>query len=201
MWRSLIWLLLCFGCLLGSCPGSVAAEASKGSETGSPSDVSGYQAYADKIIAFERSYYAISPVSVYGYLGMESFEKIADASVEHPERCIRFLSDKKYTEGQRRIAFLAMYRLSIDQYVTFVRDLATLRDKGLISPEELKRGLYPRLSVDMVYEHYQDKRIQALLKEMEARDDMSSDDKAEIRSILSGEALEERQRFDRECCN
>ena len=93
-----------------------------------------------------------------------------------------------------------MYKLSIEQYVAFVRNLATLRDGGLISPEELMRGLLPRLSTKMVLEHYQDEGIQSLLKEIEARDDIGPSSKSEIRSILSGQALEERRLFDQECC-
>jgi hypothetical protein len=132
---------------------------------------------------------------------MESFEKIADASVENPALCVRFLSETKYTESQRHMAILAMYKLSVDQYVAFVRELAKLRDRGLISPEELRRGLYPRLSVDTVFEHTQDKGVRSLLTEIEARDDIGPSDKDQIRQILSGEALEKRRAFDRECCS
>jgi hypothetical protein len=194
-----IWLLLFVGCFFGGCTGAVAAEPSR--DIGGPSDAGAYQDYADNVIAFERSYQASSPVSVYGYIGMASFEKIADAGVGNPMLCVRFLSEAKYTESQRRIAILAMYKLSVDQYVAFVRDLAKLRDRGLISPKELKSGLYPRLSVNTVYEHYQDKGVRLLLSEIAARDDVGSSDKDEIRRILSGEALEEGQKFDRECCS
>jgi hypothetical protein len=199
MRRALIWLLLCFGCLSGCSPGTAAAEPSNGSETGSLSEANRYQAYADKVIAVDRKR-ELAGVSVYNYLGMPEFEKLVDASTESPELCVRFLSEKKYTEHQRFMAMLSMYKLSIEQHVAFVRNLATLRDRGLISPEELMRGLLPRLSTMMVYENYQDKGIQSLLREMEARDDIGPSFKSQIRSILSGEALEERRLFDSECC-
>jgi hypothetical protein len=93
-----------------------------------------------------------------------------------------------------------MYGLSIDQHVVFVRNLMELRDQDLISPEELMRGVLPRLSTKWVFEHYQDKGIQSLLKEIEARDDIGPSFKSPISSILSGEALEERRLFDLECC-
>jgi hypothetical protein len=93
-----------------------------------------------------------------------------------------------------------MYGLSIEQHVAFVRNLATLRDRGLISPEELMSSVLPRLSTKMVLEHYQDKGIQSLLREMEARDDIGPSFKSYIRSILSGEALVESRLFDLECC-
>jgi hypothetical protein len=79
--------------------------------------------------------------------------------------------------------------------------LAKLRDQALISPEELAHALFPRLSVDMIYENYEDKRIRLLLGEMEARDDIRPDLKSEIARTLSGEALEERREFKLYCCS
>jgi hypothetical protein len=237
MRRARVWLLLCFGCLFGCCPGIAAAEPSLreagGSDdagsyvalvdrliTSDPQDwcvfgpcprpaplepsggsaASSYEAYADKVVATDRNYERIG-VSVYGWLGINNFQQLVDASVGNPDFCIRFLSDKKYSERQRHVAILAMYKLSIDRHVSFVRNLAKLRDKGLISPEELEHALFPRFSVDMIYENYEDKRIRLLLGEIEARDDIRPDLKSEIARILSGEALEERRRFDRECCS
>jgi len=165
------------------------------------SEAGRYQAYADNVIAVDRLRQASVIVSVYSYLDTERFQKLVDASVESPELCIRFLSENKYTEGQRRIAILAMYNLSIDQHVSFVRNLAKLRDEALISPEELEHALFPRLSVDMIYENYEDKRIRLLLGEIEARDDIRPGLKSEIASILSGEALEERRLFKLYCCS
>ena len=84
---------------------------------------------------------------------------------------------------------LSMYRLSIDQHVVFVRNLMTLRDQDLISPEELLSGLYPRLSIDLVFRNYQDMRIRLLLREMKLRHDVGPADRDEIERILSGKAL------------
>jgi hypothetical protein len=200
MRRALIWLLLCFGCLFDCCAGTAAAEPSNGSETGTLSEATRYEAYADKVIAVDRNHENVG-AKVYGYLGMQVFEKLADASTESPELCVRFLSEKKYTEHQRFLAILSMYKLSIEQYVAFVGDLAALRDRGLISPEELMRGVLPRLSMKMVFEHYQDKGIQALFKEMAAQEDIPPDIKATIRYIRSGEGFARMRRndFDREC--
>jgi hypothetical protein len=201
MRHTLIWLLLCSGCVFGCCTGAASAEPSSSSETGSLSEAGRYQAYADNVIAVDRLRQASVIVSVYSYLDTERFQKLVDASVESPELCIRFLSENKYTEGQRRIAILAMYNLSIDQHVAFVGNLAKLRDQALISPEELAHALFPRLSVDMIYENYEDKRIRLLLGEMEARDDIRPDLKSEIARTLSGEALEERREFKLYCCS
>ena len=202
MRRTLIWLLLCSGCVFGCCTEAAPAEpSSNSSETGSLPEAGRYQAYANSVIASDRVSEASQALSVYAELGSEGFQKLVDASVESPELCVRFLSEKKYTEGQRRIAIRAMYKLSIDRHVSFVRNLAKLRDKSLVSPEELEYALFPRFSVDMIYENYEDKRIRLLLGEIEARDDIRPGLKSEIPRILSGEALEERREFKQYCCS
>jgi hypothetical protein len=236
MRRARIWLLPCFGCLFGCCPGIAAAEPSSREAGGSydarsygalvdrlitsdPQDwcafgscprpappepsggsaASSYEAYADKVVATDRNHERVG-VSVYGWLGMQEFEKLADASTESPELCVRFLSEKKYTKHQRYLAMLSMYKLSIEQHVAFVRNLAALRDRGLISPEELMEGLLPRFS-DLVIEQYQNPKIQALLKEIEAQDDFPAEMKTTIRSFRSGQRFAWRRtsEFDREC--
>jgi hypothetical protein len=181
-------------CVFGPCPRPTLPEPSGGSAASS------YEAYADKVVATDRNYERIG-VSVYGWLGINNFQQLVDASAGNPDFCIRFLSDKKYSERQRHVAILSMYRLSIDQHVVFVRNLMKLRDQDLITPEELLSGLYPRLSPNVVYEHYQDKSIQSLLREMEARDDIDPSFKPHMRSILSGEGFARKRwkDFDREC--
>ena len=181
-------------CAVGSCPRPAPPEPSGGSAANS------YEAYADKVVATDRNHERVG-VSVYGWLGINNFQQLADASARNPDFCIRFLSDKKHSERQRHVAILSMYGLSIDQHVVFVRNLMKLRDQDLISPEELMSGLLPRLSTMMVYEHYQDKGVQSLLTEMEARDDIGPSSRSEIRGIISGEALEQRRLFDLYCCS
>lgn len=181
-------------CVFGRCPQLAPPEPSGGSAASS------YEAYADKVVATDRNRERIG-VSVYGWLGLNNFQQLVDASARNPDFCIRFLSDKKHSERQRHVAILSMYRLSIDQHVVFVRNLMKLRDQNLITPEELSSGLYPRLSVDLVFRNYQDVRIRLLLREMKLRHDIGSADRDEIERILSGKALLDSQEFDRECCS
>ncbi len=180
-------------CAFSSCPRPAPPEPSGGSAA------SNYEGYADKVVATDRNHERVG-VSVYGWLGIDDFQQLVDASARNPNFCIRFLSEKKHSERQRHVAILSMYGLSIDQHVVFVRNLMKLRDQDLISPEELTSAMVPRLSTTMVLVHYQDEGIQSLLKELEARDDIGPSPKSRIRSILSGEALEERRLFDLECC-
>jgi hypothetical protein len=237
MRRVRIWLLLCFGCLFGCCPGTAAAEPSSREAGGSydarsnealvdrlitsdPQDwcalgscprpapressggsaASSYEAYADRVVSTDRSHERVG-VSVYGWLGINDFQQLVDASARNPDFCIRFLSDKTHSERQRHVAILSMYGLSIDQHVVFVRNLMKLRDQDLISSEELLSGLYPRLSIDLVLRNYQDMRIRLLLGEMKSRHDIRSADRDEMERILSGKALLDSREFDQECCS
>ena len=181
-------------CAVSSCPRPAPPESSGSGAA------SNYEGYADKVVATDQNHERVG-VSVYEWLGINSFQQLVDASARNPDFCIRFLSEKKYSERQRHVAILSMYGLSIDQHVVFVRKLMKLRDQDLISPEELTRAMVPRLSTKLVLANYQDEGIQSLLNELEARDDIGPSPKSRIRSILSGEALEERRLFDLECCS
>ena len=65
-----------------------------------------------------------------------------------------------------------MHELGVDDYVVFVRKLVEFRRRGLLSDAWLLRGLDSRHS-GLVFERYQNPKIQALLKEMAAQDDIS----------------------------
>ena len=110
----------------------------------SPSEANGYEAYAEKVIAADRQYKAVS-ISIYNYVDNPQFERLVQASVRNPDFCVRFLSEEKYLDDPKGTAILAMYRLAVDQYITFVRNLMKLRDRNLISSEQLLSGLYPSL--------------------------------------------------------
>ena len=93
-----------------------------------------------------------------------------------------------------------MYKLDVDGYDVFVRKLVELHDRGLLIDEELLYGALPRFS-DLVIEQYQNPKIQALLKEIEARDDIPAEMKTLIRSYRSGQrfAWKRTSEWDREC--
>jgi hypothetical protein len=93
-----------------------------------------------------------------------------------------------------------MYKLDVDGYDVLVRKLVELYHSGLVSDRALFSGLLPRFS-DHVIEQYRNPKIQALLKELEARDDIPAEIKTTIQSIRSGQRFEWKltSKFDREC--
>jgi hypothetical protein len=197
MRRVILHVVLCLGCALASCL-NVASGASNGSEASPPLDEEKYQAYVEKIAkATREDADRIAPQ--YPPSG-ETFDELAAAGAENIDLCIRYLAESKETERPRFIAFTSMYKLDVDHYVVFVRKLVELHHRGLLSDGGLSYGLRPRYS-DLVIEQYQNPKIEALLKEMAAQEDIPPDVKADIKYIRSGEGFARKRRndFDREC--
>ena len=130
----------------------------------------------------------------------ESFDELAAAGAANIDLCIRYLAEGKETGWQRAIAIYSMYKLDVDDYVVFVRKLAKLYHTGLLNQFELSDGIHYRYS-DVAIEQYNNPKIEALLKEMAAQEDIPPDIKEEIRYIRSGEGFARKRRndFDREC--
>ena len=160
--------MLCLGCAFAPCL-NVASAASNGSEASSPLDEHRYQAYVDKIAQSARDDAGWRPPKALP--PGESFEELAAAGAKNIDLCIRFLTESKDSGRQREIAIYAMYKLDVDDYVVFVRKLANLYHTGLLHQAELSRGIYYRYS-DLVIEQYQNPKIQALLKEIAAQEEI-----------------------------
>jgi hypothetical protein len=199
MRRFILHVVLCLGCAFAPCL-NVASAASNGSEASSPLDEHRYQAYVDKIAQSARDDAGWRPPKAVP--PGESFEELAAAGAKNIDLCIRFLTESKDSGRQREIAIYAMYKLDVDDYVVFVRKLANLYHTGLLHQAELSRGIYYRYS-DLVIEQYQNPKIQALLKEIAAQEDIPPELKADIRYIRSGEGFARKRTidFDRECTN
>ena len=193
MRRFILYFLLSLDCAFAPCL-NVANAASNGSETGPPLDEDRYQAYVEKIAQARRDTAHVNKTLEYPYI--ESFQEIADAGVANIELCVRSLTERP----DKRFIIYSMYKLDVDGYDVFVRKLVELHDKGLLIDEELLDGVLPRFS-DLVIEQYRNPKIQALLKEIEARDDIPAEMKETIRSFRSGQRFEWKltHKFDREC--
>jgi hypothetical protein len=197
MRRFVLYVALCLGCAFASCL-NVASADSNGSEASATLDEDNYRAYVDKIVQAARDDAGWRPPK--DLPPGESFEELAAAGAKNIDLCIRFLAESKDTGRQRGIAITSMYKLDVDDYVVFVRKLAKLYHTGLLHQLEFSRGIYYRYS-DLVIEQYQNPKIEALLKEMAAQEDIPPDVKADIRYIRSGEGFARKRTidFDREC--
>jgi hypothetical protein len=195
MRRFIFYFLLSLGCAFAPCL-NIASAASNGSEASAPLDEDKYQAYVEKIAKAERDTADVNKTLEYPYI--ESFQELAAAGAENIELCLRFLTEREHANDV--FVIYSMYKLDVDGYDVLVRKLVELYHRGLLSDRALFFGLLPRFS-DRVIEQYRNPKIQALLKEIEARDDIPADIKTIAQSIRSGQRFEWKltHKFDREC--
>lgn len=175
---------------------NVANAASNGSEASAPLDEDNYQAYVEKIAEAERDTAHVNKILEYPYI--KSFQELAAAGAENIELCLRFLAEREH--ANKEFVIYSMYKLDVDGYDVFVRKLVELYQRGLLSDSGLFWGVLPRFS-DRVIEQYRNPKIQALLKEIEAQDDIPAETKEISQSIRSGQRFEWKltRKFDREC--
>ena len=194
MRRFILYVVLCLGCAFA--PFLDVASAASGSEASAPLDEDTYQAYLEKIARAERD--AAGAMKAVEYPYIESFQELAAAGAENIELCLRFLTEREHAD--KVFVIYSMYKLDVDGYDILVRKLVELYHSGLVSDRALFSGLLPRFS-DRVIEQYRNPKIQALLKEIEARDDIPAEMKETIRSFRSGQRFEWKltSEFDREC--
>ena len=187
--------MVSLGCALAPCL-NVCSAASNESEASAPLDEDKYQAYVEKIAKAERDAAGVLKALDFPYI--ESFQELAAAGAENIELCVRFLTERGHAD--KVFVIYSMYKLDVDGYDVFVRKLVELHHRGLLSDRELSYGSLPRFS-DLVIEQYQNPKIQALLKEIEAQDDIPAEMKTTIRSFRSGQrfAWKRTSEFDREC--
>jgi hypothetical protein len=197
MRRFILYVVLCLGCALAPCL-NVASAAPNGTETSPSLDEDKYQAYVEKITKATRD--NVDRIAPQYPPSGETFDELAATGAANIDLCIRYLAESKGTEPPTFIAFTSMYKLDVDHYVVFVRKLVELHHRGLLSDGGLSYGLRPRYS-DLVIEQYQNPKIEALLKEMSAQEDIPPDIKEEIRYIRSGAGFARKRRndFDRQC--
>ena len=195
MRRFILYVVVCLGCVFASCL-NVASAASNGSETSPPLDEDKYRAYVEKIAQARRDTAHVNKTLEYPEI--KSFQELAVAGAANIELCVRSLTEAGPAGGG--FVLYSMYKLDVDGYDLFVRKLVELHHRGLLSDGQLSMAVRPRFS-DLVIEQYQNPKIQALLKEMAAQEDIPPDIREEIRYIRSGEGFARKRRddFDREC--
>jgi hypothetical protein len=195
MRRFILYVALCLGCAFALCL-NVASAASNESGASAPLDEDKYQAYLEKIAKAERD--AADALKAVEYPYIESFQELAAAGAENIGLCVRFLTEREHAD--KVFVIYSMYKLDLDGYDVFARKVVELHHRGLLSDRELYYGLLPRFSY-LVIEQYRNPKIQALLKEAEAQDDIPAEMKTTIRSFRSGQRFAWRRTsdWDRQC--
>ncbi|MBV8472616.1 MAG: hypothetical protein JO107_10105 [Hyphomicrobiales bacterium] len=71
------------------------------------------------------------------------FNALSERAEDTIDDCIAFLSETSHTEQQRRIAILAMQKLSLRGYVRFADAVLDLNEKGLASRNDVIEAVMP----------------------------------------------------------
>lgn len=117
------------------------------------------------------------------------FDLLAVQAPAHVDNCIAFLADPTHTWLQKEIAIYAMYKLPLPDYIAFIRKLLDLYDRGLIAKSLLMRSISAPPHVlprDMIFDHYDDPTVQALLRDVETRPGWDKDEKWYLDWVKNG---------------
>lgn len=118
-----------------------------------------------------------------------AFDVLAVEAPAHVDNCIAFLADPTHTWLQKEIAIYAMYKLPLPDYIAFIRKLLDLYDRGLIAKSLLMRSISAPPHVlprDMIFDHYDDPAVQALLRDVETRPGWDKDEKWYLDWVKNG---------------
>lgn len=156
--------------------------------------------FAGLVVSIDRL--AGEVVAIEGLLYDERFIKLANEGSKNIDAGIQFLSDQGHTSQQRTIAILSMHKLSIEEYVVFLRELERLFDKKLVSGVELGLAVVPSyaFSTDLI-ENFEKEGVRSILKEIATRNDIRPATKSAIERILSGKAVDDLRSFRMNCCS
>jgi hypothetical protein len=134
-------------------------------------------------------------------LGYEPFIHLDSEGAQNVDECIRFLAAEGHSHEQRTIAILSMHKLSLPEYVGFLRKAANLFDQHLVSEVELGMAVVPGNAFStLLMENYDKKEVRDLLTEVAARRGISPITSSAIESILAGKAWDGVKAFRRDCC-
>jgi hypothetical protein len=117
------------------------------------------------------------------------FDVLAVEAPAHVDDCVAFLADPDHTWHQKDIAILAMYKLSLPDYITFVRKLIDLYDRGLITKNLLLQSIFVMphvLPLNQLFDHHDDPSVQTLLRDVEARPGWDNHDKWYLDWVKNG---------------
>lgn len=142
--------------------------------------------YAQRILSIDTSLgHVITKETV---LEDDAFSRLADER-KNVDDCISFLLAKGYSNQQRMIAILSMYKLSLPDYVKFIHGLARTLDENSLSRHELNLAIANYSTQTMLIENYKNESVRGVLRLIREKPNIDPSSKKGIDDILSGRAL------------
>jgi hypothetical protein len=155
--------------------------------------------YAERVTAIDRNVGDL--FSYEALLGYEPFVLLASEGAHNVDKSIGLLAANGHSHEQRAIAILSMHRLTLPEYVGFLRKVAHLFDQHLVSQVELGLAVVPGNAFSTVLiENYNKKEVRDVLEEIAVRRGVGAITSSAIESVLSGKAWDGVKAFRRNCC-
>ncbi|MGP0057852.1 MAG: hypothetical protein ACLPID_00985 [Beijerinckiaceae bacterium] len=129
-----------------------------------------YAEYANQVVALSKRWERLP--TIIGLWEVPDFDALSSDALAHVDDCIRFLADPKHAGFQKVYAIWSMYKLSLDDYLAFVRKLLDLYNRDPRTGGLLIVALMPNPSIvprNQIFDNYNKPEVQALLKDIAAR--------------------------------
>jgi hypothetical protein len=121
--------------------------------------------------------------------GVTNFVELFEEPQRYKTNAIVFLGDKSNTDEQKMVVVYSLQRLPLDDYVKYEQELLHLAQRSKLSKTFLNRSIFPASDWNTTLEfNYEESGVRKLLRELAACDLISEDNKAYVKSVLSGEA-------------
>jgi hypothetical protein len=146
--------------------------------------------FVQQILTIDREYAEELRGSIFGeelLLVTPHFEALAASGEDYLGDCLAFLSEATHTTQQRRIAILAMHKLTVRSYVSFANGVLDLYDRGLTSIDEVDRAVLSSSAFTNVeVKNFLDSDVRAVLRRAQRIPDLYEVDKSFITYDLLG---------------
>jgi|GEM_PF-4465243 len=116
----------------------------------------------------------------------------------HPKQSavLEALDDRALNEQEKMIAVLSIQKISLPDYVSFLKQVAELRQQQRISDAIFRVAYFPgHVWSTKLEENYKNPQVIALLESVQASGLLNSNQRVWIANILSGKAEREHRRF------
>ncbi|MGJ4928754.1 hypothetical protein ACQR1I_06385 [Bradyrhizobium sp. HKCCYLS2038] len=201
----LTYLMLGLGCLV---PGGTAVSRADDLQSGRLAQDDSYQAYVDQVVAVETDLRGPLP-PVFGlilsgppkpWLGLASFKRLRQFEAQHPNFAVRFIAEPDQSAVRRAVAMWPKLERGTADYVSFLQEMFDLRDRDLISSEDLAWAFRPFPPVAIICDHAAP-RLQSTLRRILALSDLTPDFRSYLEDGLSGKLSRIWRRDDRGECS
>jgi hypothetical protein len=144
------------------------------------------EAYHRQIVAVAEGWKSV--VQLKSLRSDPAFEALASMASSHINDCVDFLANGNHSLFERDFAILSMYKLQLDDYIAFLREMLGLYHRGQISINELIEAAAPPTTLvpSVTFDNYDNPQVHALLKYIAAQPGVDDLNKSYLAFVMEG---------------